>query len=68
MKQHRHLVAEEVMKSLSDEYEPEWPFLANRHKSVMLVKIELLRKLEASSAVEILRSIALLGSRQPLNI
>jgi hypothetical protein len=58
LKQYRHQTIEQLIEELSDGSDPEWPFLSNRHKKVMLVKIELLRKLQDSNAVEILSSIA----------
>ncbi len=58
LKMKQHQTIEQLIESFGDEHKPKWPFLSDRHKQVMLVKIELLRKLQDTSALELLSSIA----------
>ena len=46
------------MESLDGDVRPDRAFLSNRYKKVVLVKIELLRKLQDPSAIELLEGIA----------
>ena len=58
MKQYQNRTLEKLAESFDEGPEPKWPFLSNFHKPVVLTKIELLRKLQGSTAAELLDNIA----------
>lgn len=58
MKQHQHRTVKKITESFGEGSEPNWPFLPNLDKKVVLTKIALLRRLHDSDAAELLDSIA----------
>lgn len=58
VKQQRPRVIKEITKSLSEDPDPNWPYLPNRHKDVMIEKIKLLKRFQDTSTAKLLERIA----------